>query len=104
MAVEKIDTLVVGDGEVGAGHGEHLSEAGMLHIVVERHWIAERWRSERWDSLVANGPAGHHQFPGLAFCDVDRTVGPEDFAPAQTVADFLSPSNVPKITLVSRNP
>ena len=89
MSVEEIDTLVVGGGQAGLAMSEHLSQAGVPHIVVERHRIAERWRSERWDSLVANGPAWHDRFPGLAFSDVDRNVGPDDFAPKETVADYF---------------
>src|SRR5215468_6186649 len=89
MAVENIDTLVVGGGQAGLAMSEHLGQAGVPHVVVERHRVAERWRSQRWDSLVANGPAWHDRFPGLAFSDVDRGVGPDDFAPAQTVADYF---------------
>ena len=57
MAVEKIDTLVVGAGQAGVAMSEHLSKVEVPHLVLERGRIAERWRSERWDSLVANGPA-----------------------------------------------
>jgi len=89
MSVERIDTLVVGGGQAGLAMSEHLSLQGVPHVVVERHRIAERWRSERWDSLVANGPAWHDRFPGLAFSDVDRNVGPDDFAAKETVADYF---------------
>ena len=89
MSVEEINTLVVGGGQAGLAMSEHLSQAGVPHIVVERHRIAERWRSERWDSLVANGPAWHDRFPGLAFSDVDRTVGPDDFPPKEAVAGYF---------------
>ena len=57
MPVEKIDTLVVGGGQAGIAMSEHLSANGVPHLVLERNRIAERWRTERWDSLVANGPA-----------------------------------------------
>src|SRR6266851_10327899 len=89
MSVEKVKTLIIGGGQAGLAMSEHLTKHGEPHLIVERHRIAERWRSERWDSLVANGPAWHDRFPGLAFSDVDRTVGPDDFAPAQTVADYF---------------
>ncbi len=46
--------------------------------------IAERWRSGRWDSLVANGPAWHDRFPGREF-DLD----PDAFAAKEQVADYL---------------
>lgn len=85
MPIEKTDTLVVGGGQAGLAMSEHLSNRGVPHIVLERHRVAERWRSERWDSLVANGPAWHDRFPGMEFADV----GPDAFAPKEKVADYF---------------
>lgn len=65
--METIDTLVIGAGQAGIATSEHLRNHGIEHLVLERGRIAERWRSERWDSLVANGPAWHDRFPGMAF-------------------------------------
>ena len=89
MPVEKIDTLVVGGGQAGIAMSEHLSVNGVPHLILERNRVAERWRTERWDSLVANGPAWHDRFPGLTFSDVDKGVGPDDFPLKDTVADYL---------------
>ncbi|MEM7221932.1 MAG: NAD(P)/FAD-dependent oxidoreductase [Pseudomonadota bacterium] len=85
MSIEKVETLVVGGGQAGLAMSEHLSNCGVPHLVLERHRIAERWRSERWDSLVANGPAWHDRFPGLEFSDTD----PDAFAPKEKVADYF---------------
>ena len=85
MPKEKIDTVVVGGGQAGLAMSEHLGNCGVPHLVLERHRIAERWRSERWDSLVANGPAWHDRFPGLEFSDVDA----DAFAPKESVADYF---------------
>src|SRR3954469_20164211 len=85
MSVEKIEVVVVGGGQAGVAMSEHLSEGGIPHVVLERHRIAERWRSERWDSLVAHGPAWHDRFPGLEFLDVD----PDAFAAKDQVADYF---------------
>lgn len=85
MAVERIDTLVVGAGQAGVAMSEHLGALGIPHLVLERSRIAERWRSERWDSLVANGPAWHDRFPGLEF----EGFGPDDFVPKDKVADYF---------------
>ncbi|MCV2868921.1 NAD(P)/FAD-dependent oxidoreductase [Defluviimonas sp. WL0002] len=85
MATEKIDTLVVGAGQAGVAMSEHLGNAGIPHIVLERDRIAERWRTQRWDSLVANGPAWHDRFPGMEFSGD----GPEDFVPKERVADYF---------------
>lgn len=68
---------------------EHLGRAGIPHIVLEKGRIAERWRAQRWDTLVTNGPAWHDRFPGLEFSDVDSRVGPNDFPSKETVADYF---------------
>jgi putative flavoprotein involved in K+ transport len=78
MATEDIDTLIIGGGQAGLAMSAHLREQGKPHLVIERHRIAERWRSERWDSLVANGPAWHDRFPALDFDDI----APDAFAAA----------------------
>lgn len=84
MAVETIHTLVVGAGQAGVAMSEHLSRNGIAHIVLERGRIAERWRSVRWDSLVANGPAWHDRFPGLEFSG-----SPDAFVGKEGVADYF---------------
>jgi putative flavoprotein involved in K+ transport len=93
--IEIVDTLVVGGGQAGLAMSEHLSKRGIHHLVLERHRIAERWRTERWDSLVANGPAWHDRFPSMEFSDV----GPDDFATKTSVAsyfeEFVEKMNVP---------
>lgn len=84
MSVEKIHTLVVGAGQAGVAMSEHLSRNGVDYIVLERGRIAERWRSMRWDSLVANGPAWHDRFPGMDFPG-----DPDGFVPKDGVADYF---------------
>ncbi|MFK3789659.1 flavin-containing monooxygenase [Pseudomonas piscis] len=86
MSVEQIhvDTLVVGAGQAGVAMSEHLGKLGVPHLVLERKRIAEAWRSGRWDSLVANGPAWHDRFPGLEF-----DLGPDAFATKDQVADYF---------------
>ena len=85
MSNQEIEVLVVGAGQAGIAMSEHLSSQGVIHLVVERDRIAERWHSWRWDSLVANGPAWHDRFPGQEF-DVD----PDAFATKEQVADYFS--------------
>jgi putative flavoprotein involved in K+ transport len=84
LAVEKIEALVVGAGQAGVAMSEHLGKAGIPHLVLERDRIAERWRTGRWDSLVANGPAWHDRFPGL-----EVPGDPDAFAPKDEVADYF---------------
>lgn len=84
MTVEKVDTLIIGAGQAGVAMSEHLSNLDVPHLVLERSRIAERWRSERWDSLVANGPAWHDRFPGLEF---DSAA--DAFVPKEQIADYF---------------
>ena len=85
MSVERVETLVIGGGQAGLAMSEHLSKRGVPHLIVERHRIAERWRSERWDSLVANGPAWHDRFPGMTFADID----PDSFASRDGIVRYF---------------
>jgi putative flavoprotein involved in K+ transport len=80
-----IDTLVVGAGQAGVAISEHLGKLGVPHLVLERDRIAERWRTGRWDSLVANGPAWHDRFPGMEFEGLDA----DAFAGKEQVADYF---------------
>ena len=85
MPIENTEVLVVGGGQAGIAMSEHLGRAGISHLVLERARIAERWRSERWDSLVANGPAWHDRFPGMTF----EGFAPDAFVPKDDVADYF---------------
>ncbi|WP_233808012.1 flavin-containing monooxygenase [Paraburkholderia sp. HP33-1] len=79
-----IDTLVIGAGQAGVAMSEHLSKLGVQHLVLERGRIAERWRTARWDSLVANGPAWHDRFPNREFAG-----DPDGFPGKEQVADYF---------------
>ncbi len=85
MPTEHIDTLIIGGGQAGLAMSAQLRERGVPHLVLERHRIAERWRTERWDSLVANGPAWHDRFPILTFDEID----PDAFAPKEQIAAYF---------------
>lgn len=108
MTVEKVDTLVIGGGQAGLAASEHLTNNGVPHLVIERKRIAERWRSERWDTLVANGPAWHDRFPNMAF-DMD----PDGFASKDSIVSYFEAYakqiDAPircgvEVTLLSRKP
>lgn len=85
MSGETVETLVIGGGQAGLAMSAHLGKQGLEHLVVERHRIAERWRTERWDSLVANGPAWHDRFPELTFDDID----PDAFTPKDRIVRYF---------------
>lgn len=83
--MEDTQVVIVGAGQAGIAMSEHLLRKGISHLVLERNSIASRWRTDRWDSLVANGPAWHDRFPGMEF----TTCGPDDFPAKEDVADYF---------------
>lgn len=85
MSGEEIDTLVVGGGQAGIAMSEHLSNAGVPHLVLEKSRTAEAWRTGRWDALVTNGPAWHDRFPNLEF----EGNHPDEFVSKDRVAQYF---------------
>ena len=85
MAVEQIDTLVVGAGQAGLALSGHLTRQDVPHLVLEKDRIAEAWRSARWDQLVTNGPVWHDRFPDFEF----EGDAPDAFVGKERVAKYL---------------
>jgi putative flavoprotein involved in K+ transport len=86
VPVEKVETLIVGGGQAGLMMSAQLRQRGRSHLILERHGIAERWRTERWDALHANGPAWHDRFPDLPIAGVDS----DGFASRDQMADYFT--------------
>ncbi|MEM7441292.1 MAG: NAD(P)/FAD-dependent oxidoreductase [Pseudomonadota bacterium] len=80
-----VDTVVVGGGQAGIAASRHLAKNEVPHVVLERARVAESWRTRRWDSLVANGPAWHDRFPEQEFATVDA----DGFPGKETVASYF---------------
>jgi putative flavoprotein involved in K+ transport len=62
-----------------------LSQRGCPHLVVERHRVAERWRSERWDGLRFQFPNWSVQLPDFLFAHED----PNAFATVPEILSFV---------------
>ena len=82
---EQTDVVVVGAGQAGLATAEHLTNAGIPHIVIEKNNIAHAWQNVRWDSLVANGPAWHDRFPSKEFTNAD----PDEFVAKDQMAEYF---------------
>ncbi len=61
------DTLIIGAGQAGLAMSRYLADAGTDHVVLERGQLAERWRSERWDSLRLLTPNWATRLPNLTY-------------------------------------
>ena len=58
------DTVVIGAGHAGLAVSRLLTDAGRDHVVIDRGRVAERWRTERWDSLHLLTPNWMTRLPG----------------------------------------
>jgi putative flavoprotein involved in K+ transport len=94
MPVEQIQTLIIGGGQAGLTMSHRLKQRGLKHLVLERHRIAERWRSERWDGLKFQFPNWSVRLPDFSFPHTD----PDAFASSADIiafikayADFVAP-------------
>jgi putative flavoprotein involved in K+ transport len=65
--VKRIDTLVIGGGQAGLAMSRCLSDRSVDHVVLERGRVAERWRTERWDSLRLLTPNWQTRLPGFRY-------------------------------------
>jgi putative flavoprotein involved in K+ transport len=83
---ESIETLIIGGGQAGLAMSHMLSQRGCPNIVVERHRIAERWRTERWDGLRFQFPNWSVQLPDFPFPHAD----PDGFATSEEIVRYLT--------------
>ncbi len=79
------NTLIIGGGQAGLALSRCLTSLGCDHLVIERGRIAERWYSERWDSLRLLTPNWMTRLPGWTYDGPD----PDGFMTASEVASFF---------------
>jgi putative flavoprotein involved in K+ transport len=80
-----IDTVVIGAGHAGLAVSRLLTEAGRDHVVLDRGEVAERWRTERWDSLHLLTPNWMTRLPGHRYTGPDT----EGFMPVASFIRYL---------------
>jgi putative flavoprotein involved in K+ transport len=85
MPVERVETLVIGGGQAGLAMSYQLKRRGLAHLVLERHRIAERWRSERWDGLKFQFPNWSVRLPDFPLAHTD----PNGFAATGDIVKFI---------------
>jgi putative flavoprotein involved in K+ transport len=83
--MEFIKTVIVGAGQAGLALSRSLTDAGEEHIVLERGQVAERWRSERWDSFRLLTPNWQTRLPGYRY----RGPDPDGFMGRSAIVDFF---------------
>lgn len=79
------ETLIVGAGQAGLALSRCLTELGRDHLVLERGRLAERWRSERWDSFTLLSPNWQTRLPGHQYQGPD----PDGYMTREQIVDFF---------------
>jgi len=80
------NTVVIGAGQAGLAASWWLVNRGVDHVVLERGQVAEKWRSQRWDSFTLLSPNWQTRLPGHAYAGPD----PEGFMTGTQTAAFLA--------------
>ena len=80
-----VESVVIGAGQAGLAMSRCLTDRGVDHVVLERGRVAERWRSERWDSLRLLTPNWQSRLPGFQYDGPD----PDGYMTMPEVAAFF---------------
>ncbi len=83
--MRQTDAIIIGAGQAGLAMSHCLSRSGIDHVVLERGRLAERWHSERWDSLRLLTPNWMSRLPGWSYQGAD----PDGFMTKQEYAAYL---------------
>jgi putative flavoprotein involved in K+ transport len=80
--MQRVTAVIIGAGQAGLAMSHCLSARGIKHLVLERGRTAERWYSERWDSLRLLTPNWMSRLPGWSYQggDSDGFMSAQDFA------------------------
>jgi putative flavoprotein involved in K+ transport len=79
------NTVIIGGGQAGLAMSRSLTDRGFDHVVLECGRVAERWHSERWDSLRLLTPNWQSRLPGWRYDGDD----PDGFMSMPEVIGYL---------------
>ena len=83
--IERVETVVIGGGQAGLAISYHLRRLGHEHLVVERGRVGERWRMQRWDSLMFQFPNWSIELPGHRYAGAV----PDDFSHKDEIVKLI---------------
>lgn len=78
--------VVIGAGQAGLAVSHLLTAGSVDHVVLERGRVAERWLSQRWDSLRLLTPSWLVRLPGGQYTGPE----PDGYLAAREVAAHLA--------------
>jgi putative flavoprotein involved in K+ transport len=83
--MQRRSTIIIGGGQAGLAMSHCLTDRSIDHVVLERGRVAERWRTERWDSLRLLTPNWQSRLPGWTYQGSD----PDGYMSMTEVVDYL---------------
>lgn len=84
MAIQHIETLIIGAGQAGLATGYHLQRMGRSFLIVDgSERVGDNWRRQ-WDTLKLYSPAKYDGLPGLPF-----PAAPWSYPGKEEVGDYL---------------
>ncbi len=78
--------VIVGGGQAGLSMSYFLQQAGIDHIVFEKHSAMHTWRDHRWDNFCLVTPNWQCQLPGHAY----RGADPHGFMKKDEINEYLA--------------
>lgn len=77
--------IVVGGGQAGLSMSYYLKQAGIDHLVLEKHTVTHTWRSQRWDAFCLVTPNWQCALPGYPY----RGDDPHGFMKKDEITAYL---------------
>ncbi|MBJ7472677.1 MAG: MSMEG_0569 family flavin-dependent oxidoreductase [Solirubrobacteraceae bacterium] len=80
-----IPVVIVGGGQAGLSASWHLCQAGIEHVVLERHRATHTWQTQRWDNFCLVTPNWQCRLPGHPYAGPD----PDGFMVKDEILAYL---------------
>ncbi len=77
--------VIVGGGQAGLSMSYYLTQAGVDHIVLEKHTLTHTWRDQRWDAFCLVTPNWQCALPGYPY----RGPDPHGFMTKPEIVEYL---------------
>jgi putative flavoprotein involved in K+ transport len=77
--------LIVGGGQAGLSVSYYLKQAGIDHLVLEKHTLTHMWRNQRWDNFCLVTPNWQCALPGYPY----RGDDPHGFMKKDEITAYL---------------
>lgn len=87
--------VIVGGGQAGLSMSYCLKQAGIDHVVLEKHRIAHEWREKRWDSFCLVTPNWQCRLPGFPYPGDDPHGFMKKHEIVRYIEDYVASFNPP---------